>query len=311
MQIWIKAARLSTLPLAISGILLGSAFSLLNHCFNWQVLLFGILTAAFLQILSNYSNDYGDFSRGTDQLANRKDRVLAAGEITPSTMFKGIVVVGSLALLFGIALLFVALQHLNLRFLLFFALGLSAIAAAIKYTVGKGAYAYYGLGDLFVLLFFGLVAVIGILYLHCGAISTPAWLGATGMGLLSAAVLNVNNMRDIHTDKASGKITLVVKMGSGFAKVYHRFLIVIGAGLLVGSFYLHRYESFGRISLGEGMMIAVIFSPGILLLSSHVSRTLSLEAGDREPWNKELKSLSMAILAIVCIYLVVSFFFAA
>ncbi|MFN3446695.1 MAG: 1,4-dihydroxy-2-naphthoate octaprenyltransferase, partial [Bacteroidia bacterium] len=169
LKTWISAMRLRTLPLAVSGILMGSALSDLSGVESHKLItILALLTAIFLQILSNLANDYGDFTKGTDnekRVGNM--RALQSGNITPKAMLRMIVVFVVLSLISGISLLYVAANgNINYSFLLFFMLGIAAIAAAIKYTVGKSAYGYSGLGDVFVFVFFGLVAVLGVYILH-------------------------------------------------------------------------------------------------------------------------------------------------
>jgi 1,4-dihydroxy-2-naphthoate octaprenyltransferase len=230
---WMSAMRFRTLPLAISGIVMGSALAdLSGKEANNYITALALLTAVFLQILSNLANDYGDFVKGTDndkRLGNT--RALQSGAITPQAMLKAIIVFVVLSLISGIGLLWLASEgNISIKTILFLLLGLACIAAAIKYTVGKYAYGYSGLGDVFVFIFFGPVAVLGVYILHHNI--EWSWLNdwkmilpATCIGLLSAAVLNTNNIRDIENDKASGKFTIVVKMGLAAAKKYHWFLV--------------------------------------------------------------------------------------
>lgn len=186
------------------------------------------LTAVLLQILSNLANDYGDFKKGLDN-ADRTGprRVMQSGEMTEKQMRRGIAVVSLVTLFSGILLLWSAWSHMGWKELVVFAvLGLSAIAAALLYTLGKHPYGYLGLGDLFCFLFFGWVAVLGTFYLAANRFDPLAMLPATAMGFLSNAVLNINNMRDYENDKAKGKNTLVVRLGLKNAFRYHIFLIV-------------------------------------------------------------------------------------
>lgn len=237
MKHWIQAARLRTLPLSVSGIIVGSFYAMSQSMFNWKIIIFALSTTLGLQILSNFANDYGDGIKGTDN----EDRVgpkraIQSGVITPAAMKYALVITSILTLISAILLIYVAFKDHNLGFSLFYlGLGILAIASAIRYTVGKSAYGYRGYGDLFVFLFFGLVSTLGIYFMFAKEMDWFLVLPATAIGFLSVAVLNLNNMRDEASDRKSNKNTLVVKMGGTNAKVYHYFL-VISAMILVLEF---------------------------------------------------------------------------
>jgi 1,4-dihydroxy-2-naphthoate octaprenyltransferase len=224
---WIQAFRLRTLPLALSSILMGIIVSYIHLGFNMQVSIWAIITTLLLQILSNLANDYGDAIKGTDN-ENRvgPERTVQSGKISPKSMKTAIIVFSFLSLVSGLYLIWLSGIDL-MKALMFLLLGVLAIAAAIKYTIGKKAYGYSGLGDLFVFLFFGLLAVLGSFYLNALYLSWDVILPAITIGLLSTAVLNLNNMRDLENDKNSGKNTLVVRMGIKKAKLYHTIIINI------------------------------------------------------------------------------------
>lgn len=243
MKHWIEAARLRTLPLSVSGIIVGSMYALANptddvltptEVFNWKLFAFAILTTLGLQILSNFANDYGDGIKGTDN----EDRVgpkrtIQSGVITPQAMKSAIILTSGLTLFSAIYLIYLAFGAQNLGYSIFYLiLGIAAIASAIRYTVGNSAYGYRGFGDVFVFVFFGLVSTLGVNFLYSKQLDAILILPATAIGFLSVAVLNLNNMRDEASDRKSGKNTLVVKMGIENAKKYHYFLI-IGAMVLV------------------------------------------------------------------------------
>jgi 1,4-dihydroxy-2-naphthoate polyprenyltransferase len=243
MKHWIEAARLRTLPLSVSGIIVGSMYALANptddvltptEVFNWKLFAFAILTTLGLQILSNFANDYGDGIKGTDN----EDRVgpkrtIQSGVITPQAMKRAIILTSGLTFLSAIYLIYLAFGAHNLGYSLFYlVLGILAIASAIRYTVGNSAYGYRGFGDVFVFVFFGWVSTLGVNFLYSKQLDAVLILPATAIGFLSVAVLNLNNMRDEASDRKSGKNTLVVKMGIENAKKYHYFLI-IGAMFLV------------------------------------------------------------------------------
>lgn len=227
MKNWIHAARLRTLPLAFSSTLLGSLLAWHDKPFKISVFILALLTTLFLQILSNLANDYGDYVNGKDN-ENRvgPKRALQSGAISPKAMLTAIIIVSLLTLVSGILLIAYGFDfRISIGGLLFFLLGLAALAAAINYTVGKNPYGYLGFGDLFVYIFFGLTGVLGTYYLHTNTLCWQMMLPASAVGLLSTAVLNLNNMRDINGDELSGKRTLVVIMGSKKAHYYHLILI--------------------------------------------------------------------------------------
>ncbi|MFY9151266.1 MAG: 1,4-dihydroxy-2-naphthoate polyprenyltransferase [Prolixibacteraceae bacterium] len=227
---WIKAARLRTLPLAMSGILMGAAVSFRNDKFNSTVTILAIVTALFIQIFSNFANDYGDSQKGTDnQHRVGPKRTVQSGEISLKQMKSGMIVLIILSLASGIWLIQEGTKGLHTgTFLLFLALGIVALIAAFKYTAGKNPYGYAGFGDLAVFLFFGILPVAGTYFLNSHQITADVLLPAISIGLFSSGVLNLNNMRDIENDRNSGKNTVVVKLGSSKAKIYHAILILTG-----------------------------------------------------------------------------------
>ncbi|MES2804571.1 MAG: 1,4-dihydroxy-2-naphthoate octaprenyltransferase [Bacteroidota bacterium] len=237
MKHWIEAARLRTLPLSVSGIIVGSMYALAHptdniltptEVFNWRLFGFAILTTLGLQILSNFANDYGDGMKGTDN----EDRVgpkraIQSGVITPQAMKRAIIITSALTLLSAMLLIYYAFRDTNLWFSLFYlVLGILSIISAIRYTVGNTAYGYRGFGDVFVFVFFGLVSTLGVNFLYSKQLDFELVLPAIAIGLLSVGVLNLNNMRDEASDRKSNKNTIVVKIGGAKAKIYHYFLIV-------------------------------------------------------------------------------------
>ena len=235
---YIKAARLRTLPLSISGIILGSYLgnefvnSLLEHTIRtsiWESSIFwlAIFTTIGFQVLSNYANDYGDGIKGSDKNRTGEARMVSSGAITPKQMKTAMIITTTITLLIALLLIYVAFGSESFGYsILFFGLGIASIAAAIKYTVGNSAYGYSGFGDIFVFLFFGLLSVVGSYFLYTKIINFEIFLPAFSIGLLSTAVLNLNNLRDREQDKTNNKNTLVVKLGVVRAKKYHYFLII-------------------------------------------------------------------------------------
>jgi 1,4-dihydroxy-2-naphthoate octaprenyltransferase len=227
---WIKAARLRTLPLAMSGILMGAALSYFDGGFNSRVTILAIVTALFIQIFSNFANDYGDSQKGTDnQHRVGPQRTVQSGEITSSQMKVGMVVLIVLSLVSGIWLVAEGTKGLDMKaFLLFLAFGITALIAAYRYTAGSNPYGYAGLGDVAVFLFFGILPVAGTYFLNTHQLHPEIFLPAISIGLFSTGVLNLNNMRDIENDRNSGKKTVVVRMGSANSRYYHTSLIALG-----------------------------------------------------------------------------------
>lgn len=231
-----KASRLRSLPLSVAGILMGSALALNVNTFRGEVFCLAILSAIVLQLLSDYANDYGDFVKGVDNSSRKgPQRAIQGGVMTPQEMKKLVVGSGILAFIAISLLIWIAFGGENFLYsLLFLGVGLLAIYAAIKYTMGKSPYGYHGLGDVFVFVFFGIVSVMGSYFLHTLSSSWKLLLPATAMGLLSVGVLNLNNLRDIENDKIMGKRTIPVRIGEEYARMYHYFLIILPMILLMG-----------------------------------------------------------------------------
>lgn len=238
---WIHAFRLRTLPLALSSIILGGFLSAADLRFDWLITALAVLTTTLLQILSNLANDYGDYKAGTDN-KNRvgPDRTVQSGKITAFKMKVAIYFFVLLSLISGSALIYFGTEGIPLtNFFIFFILGILAIVAAVNYTIGKNPYGYKGYGDLFVLIFFGLIGVLGTYYLNTHQFRWEILLPAFSVGMMSMAVLNLNNMRDIENDRQSGKMTLAVKLGRKRAKFYHAVLIWVSIALAATYVLLH------------------------------------------------------------------------
>ncbi|MBT8393482.1 MAG: 1,4-dihydroxy-2-naphthoate octaprenyltransferase [Bacteroidia bacterium] len=228
LKAWVSAMRLRTIPLSVSGIIIGACLAQYNGFFKWNIFLLALCTAISLQVLSNLANDYGDGLKGTDN-SDRigPERALQSGVISPGQMYNAIKFNIVIVIFFAFILIMKAFGLNNFIYsLIFFVLGGLSIIAAIRYTVGDSAYGYKGLGDVFVFIFFGLVSVIGSYFLFAKQIDHVLFLPAVCVGLLSIAVLNLNNMRDIESDKKANKITLAVKLGPSESKRYHLALII-------------------------------------------------------------------------------------
>lgn len=229
---WLSSFRLKTLPLAISAIFIGNALAYWQQTFRWSIFLLTLLTACLLQILSNLANDYGDGLKGNDSV-NRigPKRGIHRGNITLRQLLIALVINTILCVVTGLCLLIFACDTRE-QLIVFIGIGILSIIAAITYTVGKNPYGYIGLGDISVLIFFGCVSVLGSFYLQHKSLSLSLMLPACGSGLLSVAVLNINNLRDFQSDKANHKKTLVVMMGIRLSQYYHVALLTLSYLLL-------------------------------------------------------------------------------
>ncbi|OYX85579.1 MAG: 1,4-dihydroxy-2-naphthoate octaprenyltransferase [Flavobacteriales bacterium 32-34-25] len=303
MKHWIEAARLRTLPLSVSGIIVGSMYALAHptdeiltptEVFNWRLFGFAILTTLGLQILSNFANDYGDGMKGTDN----EDRIgpkraIQSGVITPAAMKRAIIITSFLTLLSAMALIYYAFRDTNLFYSLFYlVLGILAILSAIRYTVGNTAYGYRGYGDVFVFVFFGLVSTLGVNFLYSKQLDFELVLPAMAIGFLSVGVLNLNNMRDEASDKKAGKNTIVVKIGGEKAKKYHYFLIV-GAMVLTLVFAI----------ISEFKFDQYLFLLAYIPLTKHlitVSKNQDPRALDPELKKLALSTFLLSVLLSLC-----------
>lgn len=239
---WLESLRPRTLPLAFASIVVGSAIAAWQDSLKPVVALLALLTAGLLQILSNLANDYGDSIKGSD----KEDRIgplrgMQKGIITQRQMKRALVLTVIMVVISGSWLIAVACDTLSdvVGFLL---LGGLAIIAAIAYTVGNKPYGYRGLGDISVLIFFGWLSVAGSYYLQTHTFNSIVMLPATACGLLATAVLNINNLRDIDSDRANGKNTLVVYLGPQKARYYYVSLLM-GAVLCFVLFALFNLHS--------------------------------------------------------------------
>ncbi len=224
---WISAFRLRTLFLAVATVILGSGLAWQDGRFSLTTLILTFLLAVSIQILANLSNDLGDFQKGADITGRRQGpaRAVQSGRITPREMKRGIAVFVVICLTTGLTLVFNIAGMIDWPSALILILtGGVSIVAALFYTMGKHAYGYRGWGDFFAFIFFGPVPVIGTWFLHTHTFGFKPVLPAIGLGLISTMILNINNMRDIDNDRASGKITIAVKLGLRHARVYHALM---------------------------------------------------------------------------------------
>ncbi len=247
MQKWIIAFRLRTLPLTLACVSMGSFLAASAGKFKWEVLFLTLLTTLFLQILSNLSNDYGDFIHGADHAGRTgPQRAVQSGEISASSMKIAIYIFVGLSLISGILLLYVSVAF-SVKFLIFFLFGIASIAAAIYYTNGKKPYGYSGFGDISVFVFFGILGVFGSYYLHVGILDYIILLPAISCGLFAVAVLNINNIRDLESDEKAGKKSIPVRIGRKNALIYHYCLLIIAMSSSV-LFILLNFKSYFQFS---------------------------------------------------------------
>ena len=283
LKVWLKAVRLRTLPLSVSGILIGNSLCFQHPEFSVTLFVLMLFTAISFQIISNFANDYGDGVKGTDN-ENRlgPKRVLQQGLLSREILKKGIVIISLISLLLAFVLIFLAFGSNSWYYILIFiGLSFASVWAAIFYTVGNKAYGYYGFGDLFVFLFFGGVSVLGAYFVQLKTFSYPAILLSLVVGFLSVGVLNLNNMRDIDNDAFVGKRTLVVIMGAAIAKKYHLFLLIVSVSILVYVF--------------SSVSIRFFWIPYLAIIPLIVHFISVLKNSEPKFFDPELKKLSLSI----------------
>lgn len=266
MKHWIQAARLRTLPLSMSGIIMGAfiakwRLSENGGTWDWRIFALALLVTLLYQVLSNFANDYGDGVKGTDKnrIGEAEQRAVASGKITATQMRNAVVLLSILSLIATVALLYIAFYPANIReFWIFVGLGIACILAAIGYTVGKKPYGYMGLGDIFVFIFFGLVSVCGSYFLFTKSFSWDLLFPATAVGMLSMAVLNLNNMRDIVNDELAGKKTLALRLGFRNAMIYEIILLQLPI-LLMLAFLM--YNGFQQKGIYYPFIVMILIFP--------------------------------------------------
>jgi 1,4-dihydroxy-2-naphthoate polyprenyltransferase len=242
LKYYIESFRLRTLPLSIAGILLGSFYAVSAGFYRFDVFSLALLTTLSLQILSNIANELGDLEKGADNEQRLGPiRSVQRGALSVRTLQTVMLLFVLLAVISGTALIWTAFGALlsapGAGMLI---LGVLAIVASIKYTLGKKAYGYIGLGDVFVFIFFGLVSTLGVYFLSTGRAPLMLLLPASAIGFLSAGVLNVNNLRDMKNDAACRKCTVAVRLGEKKTKLYHCFLITGAFALMAAYAFLQK-----------------------------------------------------------------------
>ncbi len=291
MSPWIEAARPRTLPLALSCILMGCFLAASTGSFSWPVALLSVLTTILLQVLSNFANDYGDAVNGKDtELRQGPIRAVHAGSISAGTMLKAIILFAVLALVSGISLLSLALRNAPANaFWVFLGIGIACIIAAITYTAGKRPYGYVGLGDLSVLIFFGWVGVLGSSYLHTHVWNWDLILPASSCGLFAVGVLNINNIRDIESDRATGKNSIPVRLGREKAILYHWAILITGMICVL----LYTLQHFS----GYASLIFLLSFP--LFVKNGLAISRLKKASELDPY---LKQMALSTLLFVVLF---------
>ena len=291
-SVWLAAARLRTLPLSVSGIIVGNGIAYLEGSFSWAIFIFALLTTITFQVLSNFANDYGDGVKGTDN-ENRlgPKRVLQQGLITRAAFKRGIQLTTVVSMLFTLILIYLAFGIADWRKALFFiALGVTSIIAAIKYTVGDTAYGYYALGDVFVFLFFGGVSVLGSNYLQTQTFDMLLILPAACIGMLSTAVLNLNNLRDMDNDQLSNKLTVPLLLGFDKGRIY-QVILIVSAFILSSIYAFLKAES----------MLAFLFIFLFFPLGKHLLRVANSKGG--KSLDPELKVVALSTFFFALVFL--------
>ncbi|MDH5475790.1 MAG: 1,4-dihydroxy-2-naphthoate polyprenyltransferase [Cyclobacteriaceae bacterium] len=294
---WLSAFRLRTLPLALSCIGMGSFLAAYSGEFDSTIFMLCVLTTVFLQILSNLANDYGDFINGADHAErDGPSRAVQSGAISIHSMRYAVIVFVILSFVSGISLLYVSFGwHWN-SILFFLGLGVLSILAAITYTAGRKPYGYAGLGDISVLLFFGLIGVVGSSYLFIKEINFSFILPAMSCGLFSVAVLNVNNIRDINSDEKAGKLSIPVRIGREKAVYYHWGLIL--GGLLSAVIFTHLNFQ----SVYQWMFL--LFIP--LFIKNAIGVANNSEAEKLDPYLKQMAIITLLFVIVFGVGLLIS-----
>lgn len=253
LQIWTEAARPKTLPAAAAPVIIGSALAFSDQGFHLFSALAALCAALFIQIGTNLANDYFDYKKGADtQERLGPTRATQAGLVSPQVMKRAFVIAFSMAFLIGLFLIYRAGWPVLL-------IGLTSILFGILYTGGPFPLGYNGLGDIFVLIFFGPVAVGGTYFVQTLQINNIILLAGLAPGLISTAILTVNNLRDMHTDAKAGKRTLVVRFGVGFARVEYFFCLIVAFLIPVCLFLLSSTSIYSLLTL----LVLVPALPGL------------------------------------------------
>jgi 1,4-dihydroxy-2-naphthoate octaprenyltransferase len=289
---WISALRLRTLPLSISGILVGSFVAVFQGYWNPVIFSLALTTTLLFQILSNLANDLGDSLKGADNSERVGPmRAVQSGSISKGAMKNAVILTSLLSFISAGLLIYFGTKNLSPASIsIYIGLALASVFAAITYTIGKKAYGYNGLGDLFVFVFFGLVSVMGVYPLFSDRLSWILIFPAITIGFLSTSVLNLNNMRDRENDEKVGKRTLVVKLGASNAKKYHFFLII--SAFISWSIFL---------ILTKNWLGFISFLPGVLFIKHLIfvsNNTVPKEL------DSQLKTVALGTFFISVLYVI-------
>ena len=266
---WISAARFETIPLSISGIIIGSFYSFFLQKFDVIIFTLALLTAISYQILSNFANDYGDGILGTDDNRIGPKRSIASGEISISELKKAILINMFISVALSCFLIKYSFGTNYYLLLIFLILSIFSVVAAIKYTMGKSPYGYKGLGDIFVFIFFGLISVMGSSFLYTKDFDLNLLPLAISLGFLCVGVLNLNNIRDIENDAKMKKKTIPTRIGFKLSKYYHIFLITSPFILTIfwaNQFSIYDYETYESDNMKGNLEISYNHSLIILAL---------------------------------------------
>ncbi len=286
---WIQSFRLRTLPLAAACIGMGGILAAWQNQFNPLIFGLTLLTAFLLQILSNLANDYGDSVNGADSEDRLgPSRAVQSGKISAKAMKNAMVLLAVLSLISGVLLIFKSLNTQE-DWITFLALGIVSIIAAITYTVGKRPYGYMGLGDISVLFFFGILAVGGTYYLQTKDWNLDILLPALSCGLLSVGVLNLNNIRDIESDKKAGKYSIPVRLGRQ-KSVYYHWLILLAAWVCIMLFLFKYFNNYKNFIVLLSIPLFIINARAVLI------KTV---ASELDPY---LKQLALSTLLFVVLF---------
>ena len=254
---WIEGARLRTLPMGIAPVIVGSAAAYDLGAFHPLRALLALLTALLFQVGVNYSNDYSDGIRGTDDVRVGPLRLTASGLASPKSVKYAAFACFGAAMLAGLLLIMLSGTWPLLL------VGVGCVIAAWGYTGGKNPYGYIGLGEVFVFLFFGLVATMGTTYTQALTVSWSSFLGAVSIGLLASALLMANNVRDIPTDREAGKMTLAVRLGDEAARI--SYVMMLALALLLPLLLINDHPWILLVLLVSPLCI----TPSWVMLRSH------------------------------------------
>lgn len=250
---WVGGARLRTLPLALAPIAAATGVVQMMHQLSWPLTLLALAVAVFLQIGVNYANDYSDGIRGTDEFRVGPARLTGSGHVDPKSVLRVALVFFALAAVAGLTAVILSERWW------FLAIGAVAIVAAWFYTGGKRPYGYMALGEVFVFLFFGLVATLGTVWLQADELPQEAWLAAIGVGLFAVATLISNNIRDIPTDTLAGKRTLSVLVGKRVSQILYTACVLL-------PFVIVFFLSLPYVKVIYAWFVLALVLPAILIL---------------------------------------------